>query len=412
MTRRISEAEMSISTDEIIDYPVVTEVALDVDPIYRELQKRGPVRMRMPYGEVCWLATRYDDVKAVHFDRRFSKELGLVRDIPRLREGGAPKDPNMLASMDPPRHTRLRRLASGSFSPPSTRRMRAWVEGLVDDVLDSMEQAARPADFYSHVSWNLPNLVVTGILGIPRDDVPRFRSFIDTMLATNSTTEQRAGGLEHLRAYVVSLIEERRRNSTDDVLGTLVQARDQDDRLSEDELVMLSLNLFLGGFETTVAQLGSTIYALMADRRLWQELVDDRDLLPAALEELWRWIPGHRYGMPLVRWAAEDVELSGGVVITAGDPILPERVAGNRDESVFPNGWQLDFHRDQPKPHLSLGFGPHHCLGAPLAQLEIEVTLEKMLERFPDLELAVPASEVTWSATSFMRCVESLPLRW
>jgi cytochrome P450 RapN len=275
-----------------------------------------------------------------------------------------------------------------------------------------MEEAGQPADFFSCMSWRLPNLAVTGVLGVPSEGVPKFRSFIDRMLATNASTEERITSQQSLRVYILELIEKRRKHSADEVFGALIGARDQLDRLTEDELVMLCLNLFLGGFETTVAQLGSTLYVLMADSRLWPQLVDDRDLLPAALEELWRWIPSHRYGMPLVRWATEDIELSGGVVIPAGDPILPERVAGNRDESVFPHAWELAFQRDQPMPHLSLGFGPHHCLGAQLAQLEIEVPLDKMLARFPDLELAIPAEKVRWSSTSFMRCVEALPLSW
>ena len=401
-----------LTGQEAIPYPIVKETALDVDPVYRRLQQGGPVRIQLPYGQICWLATRYDDVKAVHSDRRFSKELGLTRDIPRLREGSAPTDPNMLASMDPPRHSRIRRLASSSFSPPSIRRMRSWIEGLVDELLDRMEEMGRPADLLSNVAWELPNLVVTGILGIPRRDVPIFRGFIDGMLATNATAADRVAAHENLRGYVTGLIDERRHSSTDDVLGLLVTARDQEDRLSEDELVMLCLNLFLGGFETTVAQLSSTFYVLLADHRLWEELISSPDLVPPALEELWRWIPSHRYGMPLIRWASEDIEMSGGVVMRAGDPILPERVAGNRDESAFPNGWELDFHRDHPKPHLSLGFGPHHCLGAPLAHIEIAITLEKMLSRFPGLELAVPADQLRWSATSFMRCVEELPVTW
>jgi cytochrome P450 len=117
--------------DEVVDYPIVGEYALDIDPIYRELHQHGPIRVRMPFGEVCWLATRYGDVRTVHTDRRFGKELGLLRDIPRLREGGAPKDPSVLASMDPPRHTRLRHLASGRFPPPRIRKLRGRIEGLV-----------------------------------------------------------------------------------------------------------------------------------------------------------------------------------------------------------------------------------------------------------------------------------------
>jgi cytochrome P450 len=402
---------MAIIAGEIMNYPTVGEEGLDLDPVYRELQQQGPIKVRLPYGEPCWLATRYDDVRAVHVDRRFGKELGLTHDIPRLRENQH-KDPNMLSNMDPPRHARLRRLTSESFSPPRIRKMRMWIDGLVDELLDAMVERGQPADFFSCVSWSLPNLVVTGILGIPRDDVPTFRAWIEEMLATNSTTQVRMDAQQGLRSYILGLVTERRRNPTDDVLGALVEARDQEDRLSEEELVMLCLNLFLGGFETTVAQLGSSVYALMANRQLWQDLLDDHSLMPAALEELWRWIPGHRYGMPLVRWATEDVPLSSGVVIPAGEPILPERVAGNRDEAVFPHARELDFHRENPKPHLSLGFGAHHCVGAPLAHLEIEVTLNKLLSRFPYLELAIPAQEVKWSRTSLMRCVEALPLTW
>jgi cytochrome P450 len=395
----------------VLDYPVVTDDGIDVDPIYRELQRQGPIKVQLPFGEPCWLATRYEDVRTVYADRRFGKELGLDHDIPRVREITA-SDPALLANMDPPRHTRMRKLTSAAFSRPRILAMRSWIEGLVEELLDAMEDAGRPADFFSSVAWPLPNLVVTGILGVPRDDVPTFRAWIDRMLATNSTMDERVEAHANLRAYILGLVAERRRRATDDVLSDLVQARDDDDRLSEDELAMLCLSLFLGGFETTVAQLGSTAYVLMANPELWQALLDDPDLTVAALEELWRWIPSTRYGMPLVRWAIEDVELSGGVVIPAGQPILPERAVANRDESVFDHGWELDFHRKDPPPHLSLGFGAHHCVGATLAHLEIEVTLDRLLARFPELALAIPAPDVRWSPTSFMRSVEALPLTW
>lgn len=402
---------MATRTDELTHYPFVQEFALDVDPVYRQLQKEGPIKVRLPYGEPCWLATRYEDVRLVHVDRRFGKEFGLDREIPRLRETSH-SDPTMLANMDPPKHSRLRRLTSGSFAPPRIRSMQVWIEGLVDELLDAMTEQGPPVDFYSAVAYALPNLVVTGILGVPREDAPLFRGWIDGMLAVNSTAEHRRESQKNLRSYILGLVVERRKRPSDDVLGTLVQARDEEDRLSEDELVTLSQNLFLGGFETTLAQLSSTVYLLMSRRQLFEELVADPDLVPAALEEFWRWIPSSRYGMPLVRWALEDVELSGGVVIPAGDPILPERPAANRDESIFPHGWEIDFQHDRPKPHLSLGFGPHHCVGAPLAHLEIELTLTKLLTRFPNLELAVSDQEIEWSPTSFMRSVRSLPLTW
>jgi len=396
---------------EPIDYPLVEERGLDVDPVYLELQQHGPVKVRLPYGEPCWLATRYDDVRTVYADRRFGKELGLRHDIPRVREV-SPSDPSLLANMDPPRHTRIRKLTSAAFARPRIRAMRGWIQGMVDELLDGMEERGPRADFAACVAWELPNLVVTGILGVPSNDVATFRAWIDRMLATNSTMPERMAAHESLRSYILGLVAERRRRPTDDVLGALVEARDQGDRLTEDELVMLCLSLFLGGFETTVAQLGSTLYVLLANRPRWEELLNDRGLMAPALEELWRWIPSTRYANPLVRWATDDVELSGGVVIRAGEAVLPERAVANRDESVFPHASELDFHREDPEPHLSLGFGIHHCVGGSLAHLEIEVTLERMLARYPALELAIPAHDVRWSRTSFMRSVEALPLTW
>jgi cytochrome P450 len=401
----------AIVTEAVIDYPFADDHGLDVDPAYRELQQRGPMKVQLPFGEPCWLATSYYDVRTVYADRRFGKELGLDHDIPRVREITA-SDPSLLANMDPPRHTRMRKLTSAAFSRPRMLALRGWIEDLVDELLDAMEERGQPADFFSSVAWELPNLVVTGILGVPGDDVSTFRSWIERMLATNSTTDERIEAHGELRCYILELVAERRRRSTDDVLSDLVQARDEGDHLTEDELVMLCLSLFLGGFETTVAQLGSTFYVLMAQHRLWHELLEAPGVRPAALEELWRWIPSTRYGTPLVRWAIEDVELSREIVIPAGQPILPERAVANRDESVFADGWSVDFHRDDPQPHLSLGFGAHHCVGASLAHLEIEVTLAKMLARFPRLELAIPVADVTWSRTTFMRSVEALPLTW
>jgi cytochrome P450 RapN/nocardicin N-oxygenase len=222
--------------------------------------------------------------------------------------------------------------------------------------------------------------------------------------------ETRLAALEGLRAAIRGLIEERRAQSTDDLLSIMVHARDEDDRLSEEELVSLGQSLVLAGFETTAAQLGSSVYTLMSNRRLWQELLDDRDVMPAAFEELWRWIPSFRHGMPMIRWASEDVELSGGVVIPGGQAVLAEHQVANRDESVFAHASELDFHRKDPEPHLALGWGAHRCLGAQLAHMEVEVTLEKLLDRFPTMELAVAAADVKWSPSTFLRSPAELPL--
>jgi cytochrome P450 len=391
---------------------MVVDERLDVDPMYRDLQKRGLVWVRLPYGDPCWLATRYDHVRAVYSDRRFSRAAGFEHDVPRVWPGNSLIDPAMPLAMDPPRHTRLRRLTSGPFCPRSIRALRSWLQEQVDDLLDSMLEQGRPADFVTCVAWNLPIRVLAGILGVSREDTDVFRQWVETSTAVNTPHEVRLETSAKLNDYVARLIAERRIQPRDDLLSQLVHARDAEDRLTEPELLGLVTSLLAGGFETTAWQLGATVYALMTHRHHWQQLVEDPDLLPAALEELWRWIPSFKYGTNFVRWATADLDLGGGAVVRAGEAVLPEQSVANRDESVFPDGWELDFHRVNPKPHLALGFGEHFCMGAHLAQMQVALAVEALVRRFPTLELAVTPECVTWSEGSFMRSVESLPLAW
>jgi cytochrome P450 len=403
---------MAGDTEAIVEYPLVRHDDLSMDPMYRELQQRGPFKAQLAFGEPIWVATRYEDVKAIYGDRRFGKALGLGRDRPRMHSMHMPDDPTLLANMDPPDHTRVRRLTSSAFSPPQIRSMSAWIEEMTAQLLDDLAAHGQGADFMALFAWRLPLQVITGMLGAADEHIPKFRSWIDEMTGVDSTIEQRAEAYHNLTGLIRELITERREHPTDDLLSMLVHARDEDDRLSEDELTNLTMTLFLGGFETTAAQLGSSVFTLLRDRDLWAELNEDPDQLPAAIEELWRWIPSFRHGMPMIRWANEDVELSGGVVIPAGEPVLPEHQVGNRDESVFPHGWEIDFHRVDPEAHLSLGWGPHRCMGAHLANLEIDVTLKALMRRFPTLDLAVPAEEVRWSPSTFLRSASELPLTW
>ena len=403
---------MTTIEDEIIRYPMVAERGLEVDPVYRELQRKGPVRVQLPHGEPCWLATRYEDVRTVYGHRRFGRAAGLEHDPPGMFPGELIKNPTLLLNMDPPEHTRLRRLTSGAFSPSRIAEMESWVQGLVDGLLDEMSAKGGSADFVPAFSEQLPVKVLVGILGVAEDDSKQFKGWVTNMSDHDLEVADRTKARDELHEYIKERIAERREHRSDDLLSALVEARDEGDRLTEEELLSLCIALWGGGFKTTLMQLGTTIYTLMTQRHLWQELLDDPELLPAGLEELWRWIPSFRYGSPFARWASEDVELSGGVVIRAGEPVLPEHAVANRDESVFPRGWELDFHRVDPRPHLSLAFGPHYCMGAHVALLQVRLTVESLLRRFPTLELAIPEGEVPWSTKAIMRSVESLPLKW
>ena len=397
---------------ELPSYPLVQHDDLSIDPAYRELQRRPPFKAQMPLGVPIWIATRYDDVKTVYGDRRFGKAMGYGKDRPRLHGDAHSSDTTRLDNMDPPDHTRVRRLASHAFSPQQIRGMTGWIEDMTAELLDDVEAKGQGADFIELFAWKLPLRVISGILGAPDAAIPRLKGWVDQLTGPSSTLEQRAEAYFAIQGFVRELIAEHRANPSDTLLSLLVQAREDDDRFSEDELVNLSTTLFLGGFETTAAQIGNTVWTLMAERDRWDELLADDDLVPNALEELWRFIPSFRHGNPMIRWAAEDVELSDGVVIPRGDPVLPEHMIANRDETVFDHGWEIDFHREDPAPHLSLSWGPHRCMGARLAGLEVESTLRALLARFPTLDLAVAPEDVAWSDATFLRAPAALPVRW
>jgi cytochrome P450 RapN len=403
---------MTTEPIELPTYPIALHDDLSMDPAYFELQQQGPFKAQLPFGEPIWIATRYEDVKIAYGDRRFGKARGHGRDRPRMHGAAHSDDTTRLDNMDPPDHTRVRRLASVAFTPAQIRGMAPWIETMTAELIDDISDHGPGADFMALFAWKLPLQVISGLLGVPTDSIPTFKAWIDQLTGVESTLEQRYEAYESMRGFVRVLIAERRETTSDDLLCRLVEARDNEDQLSEDELVNLSMTILLGGFETTAAQLGSSVWTLMAHRELWQELRDDPDVMPSALEELWRWIPSFRHGQPMIRWANEDVELSGGVVIAAGDPVLPEHQVANRDESVFAHGNELDFHRKLPEPHLSLAWGPHRCMGAHLANLEVEITLCALLERFPDLDLSVAPEDVKWSRQTFLRSAAELPLTW
>src|SRR5262249_18742304 len=278
-------------SSEIVKYPMFEDAGLAVNERYKEIQKQGLIRIKLPYGDSCFLATRYDDARTVFGDRRFGRSLGLDRDMPGLFLGALVKDPTLLMNMDPPEHTRLRRLTTGAFSPRRIQEL-YWLQGIVDELLDDMVAKGPPADFVSIFSSNLPLRVLIRILGVPVAEASEFRRWVDVASSLHVDVETRAE--LHLRThdYTKRLIAERRARPTGDLLSALVEARDQGDRLSEEELVSLCVSLWHGGFKTTLWQLGTTMYTLLTHPQYWHELLGNHDLLPAALQQLWRTRPG------------------------------------------------------------------------------------------------------------------------
>ena len=394
--------------NEVRSYPFSAPRALELDPTYAYVREHEPLcRIRLPYGEDAWLVTRFDDVRTVLSDQRFSRAAALGRDVPR----STPVSPSFgILDMDPPEHSRLRRLLAKAFTARRVEELRPRTQQIADEMLDAFVENGPPGDLANDFALPLSVTVICELLGVPYDDRDRFEQWTEALLAmTALTTQQRTEYIGHLSAYMAGLVEQRRRRSTDDLLGALVLARDEQDRLSEDELMFLAVGLLAAGHETTANQISNFVYVLLDHPEQQALLRGNPDLIPAAVEELSRFVP-LTAGPTLPRYATADLELSGGTV-RAGEPVLASRSAANRDPRVFADPDGLDLTRT-PGLNFGFGHGVHHCLGAPLAKMELQVALGTVLDRFPALDLAVDRTQLRWKSGMALRGPTAFPLTW
>ncbi|MCP9989144.1 cytochrome P450 [Streptomyces sudanensis] len=358
----------------------------------------------MAYGEPAWLATRYADARLVLGDRRFSRAEAQRHDEPRQSE--AQQDTGIL-SMDPPEHTRLRTLVTKAFTTHRVEKLRPQVRELAQGLLDGMEAAGPPADLVEHYALPLPVAVICRMLGVPEEDRPKFRVWSDAALSTSSlTAEEFFRNREELRAYMTGLIRDHRENPRQDLMTALIDARDTGDRLTELELVDLCVGILVAGHETTASQIPNFVYALLEHPDQLALLRERPELVAGAVEELLRFVPlGSAAAFP--RYATEDVEV-GGTLVRAGEPVLVAIGAANRDALKFTEPGRLDITRTGVQ-HLGFGHGVHHCLGAPLARVELQEALLALLTRFPDLRLA---GDVVWKNQMLVRGPREMPVGW
>ncbi|MER6777782.1 MULTISPECIES: cytochrome P450 [unclassified Streptomyces] len=387
-------------------YPFNTAEGLLLAEEYEYLRGRpGLLRVQMPYGEPAWLVTRYADARLVLGDTRFSRAAAAAHDEPRQSEG---RTDSGILGMDPPDHTRLRSLVAKAFTVRQVEKLRPQVRALTADLLDELEAAGPPVDLVDRFALPVPVAVICRLLGVPVEDRPRFRVWSDAALSTSSlTAEAFEANLEELRAYMAGLIELHRRDPQDDLMTALIEARDTDgDRLSELELVDLCVAVLVAGHETTASQIPNFVLTLLDHPEQLALLRRDPALISRAVEELLRFVPlGSGAGQ--ARYATEDVEV-GGTLVRAGDPLLVAIGAANRDALRFAAPGVLDIRRPSNQ-HLGFGHGVHHCLGAPLARLELQEALGALLARFPGLKLV---GDVTWKTEMLVRGPRVMPIGW
>ncbi|WP_040792448.1 cytochrome P450 [Nocardia paucivorans] len=399
---------MSHVVDAELEFPFTPGPGLELEPEYARLRTHSPVvPVRLPEG-TAWLVTRYADVRSIMTDNRFSRARACEPGMPRITT--VPPPNAMIISMDPPHHTRIRSIVAREFTVRRVERLREGAEKILAGLLDGVESRGAPADFVSEVAIRFPALVVGDLLGVSESDRDAFREWARDLLSVTSVKpEEGMAALAQLSDYVRGMVEERRRYPTDDLIGALVRAHDDQGKLTDDELVVFGITLLAAGFETTADQMVNSLYVLLTGDRQYDRIRDNPELVPTAVEELVRYIPlGSGSGLPYV--ATTDVEV-GGVTIREGDSVVLSVISANRDPEAFDDADRLDLARN-PNPHLGFAHGVHHCLGAQLARMQLQVLFTMLPQRFPNLDLAVAADDVPWKQGMLTRGAERLPITW
>ena len=363
---------------------------------YAYLREHDPVHKGKLLSFVgAYFLTRYDDCVAMLKDKRF------VRNRTTATGGGRMPFPlpksvslmmNSMINEDEPEHRRLRALVHTAFTPRTVANLAGRIEALTDQLLDEV-QGEKRIDLMTAYAHPIPVTVIAEMVGVEADEVPKFASFVDALTQGFSgitLARTLVWDLPKAVTFVRQLIERKRRHPGDDILTALIEAEEEGEKLSEDELVAMVFLLIVAGHETTYNLITNAVYTLLTHPEQLARLRSEPELLDTATEEVLR------YNGPLhatkPEYTLEDVTIRG-VTIPKGAAVMPLLASGNHDADAFEKPEVFDITR-APNRHLGFGQGIHYCLGAPLARLETNIALAKLLERCPDLRLAVHPSEL------------------
>ena len=386
--------------------------AFDPTPELREIREASGVRTVVnAFGMQVYLVTRHQDVKEVLADHehfRNGRPPGFV--LP-----GAPAVPEdeqaearagNLLGLDPPEHQRLRRMLTGEFTVRRMKQLEPRIVEIVEQQLDRMEGHGPPADLVAHFALPIPSLVICELLGVPYTDREDFQRRSARQLDLSAPIPERLELQRQGRDYMRTLVAAARRDPGEDMLGMLV--REHGDELTDDELIGVASLLLLAGHETTSNMLGLGTLALLRHPDQLAAVREDPDAVGPAVEELLRWLSILHTAIP--RITASEVEVAG-VTIPAGQLVFASLPSGNRDPDFIADPDTLDVRRGAPG-HLAFGHGVHHCLGAPLARMEMRIAFPALLRRFPKLGLAEDFNNVQFRSFHFIYGLRSLEVTW
>ncbi len=401
---------------------------------YAELRQQCPVMQAIVTGvggeaeidglpqRSVWLFTDYEANNrgllnsAVGVDPTAVLTPEQLAEMPQPPEELKPLRRNIL-SLDPPEHTRLRRLVQPAFTASTIEKLRPRIQAITDGLLDGVDARAEAAgetaphrrfELISQFAYPLPVTVICEMLGIPEEDREQTQRWSENLLRPMSEDEAEdiGRGIGEFIQYLRELFAQRRAEPQDDLITNLLQVEVEGDRLTEDEVLAMVFILFVAGHITTVNLIANGIYALLTNPEQMAELRANPALIENAVEEILRY-----YGpaeTSTLRFAAQDFEIEGQA-IERGAPLLFLLASANHDPKRFVDPETFNISRADANRHIAFGKGIHACLGAPLARLEGQIAIASIVQRYPDLKLAVPADEITWDR-SFLRSLTSLPL--
>lgn len=362
-------------------------------------------RVPLQSGGTGYLVTGYDTVRQALADPRLQGRTGAVGDRRGLSEDVQLGMNSHMLNVNPPDHTRLRRLVSAAFTARRMKQLRPRIQQITDELLDAM--AGRDElDLIEALALPLPIRVLVELLGIPESDADTFHRWTATLTASTLPLHELNTAASDMLAYIRVLLDQKRREPDHGLLSALVAVRDGEDRLTEYELTSMVFLFLIAGHETTVNLIANGTLTLLDNPEQLERLQADPKLVPAAVEEVLR------YESPVhvaLRYSTEPIELAG-VAIPARSVVLVSMLAANRDPSRFPGPDHVDVGRDD-NPQLAFGHGIHHCLGAPLARLEGAIAIGSLVTRYPSLSLAVPPESLRWRVSMVMHGLEALPIR-
>lgn len=378
----------------------------DPHPGYAALRRSAPVhRVALPDGSVVWLLTRYHDVRAALADPRLSLDKRHAGDGWRGFSLPPRLDANLL-NMDAPDHTRIRRLVAQAFTARRIERLRAHITAIATDLIDEFEPYPT-TDLISRYAAPLSIAVICDLLGVPRTDQRPLHDWTAALIDPAPDARRAAAhAIMAIEQFLISLVQNKRANPGDDLLTAMISAHDDGDRLSEDELVSLAFLTIFAGYENSTNLITNCLFLLLRHPEALRRARETPDALRAAVEETLRFEPPGP--VSIRRFSLQEIRI-GDTTIPTRATVLLGLAAANRDPDVFDEPDTFKIRHGAP-PHVALGFGPHHCLGAALAKLEAEIAVGMLLERYPQVRLDPTTDQPSWRPSLRTRGLATLPV--